>query len=345
MQDPIGLAPSYLAWFKPAHASHAFLETGSPQTPSLPTTFERIVAATLSPCSCSHSRLGVPRPHPTRTPRAIIGFEIEGDPIDTWERSQSRFCIERHRKETYEFTATMRTASARTKAMRASPPAHACAGGPWKRRQAMQTALILSVVRPAEVLARTTPPPPGYRLHRDRLDGYTYLYPKDWLPVTTAGADSFYRNQNNLEENLFVDISSPSSSNYSGVKDLGNEDDIGKRVLDQYLVEFMSTRLGVRRESEVVESTFREAPDGKLYCDVMLRLKSYVNNNQYGITPEERVQYLEWDRILLATLGVANRRLYQLRVQTPTATFLDDVERLQTVRDSFRVMEVEEDEL
>jgi hypothetical protein len=46
----------------------------------------------------------------------------------------------------------------------------------------------------------------------DKLDGYSFVYPAGWLPVTVTGNDCFFRNPVNIDENLFVDISSPSSS-------------------------------------------------------------------------------------------------------------------------------------
>ena len=41
-----------------------------------------------------------------------------------------------------------------------------------------------------------------------------------------------------------------------------------QRTLAQFLEELMSTRLGVRREGEVVSATPRAADDGKEYYDV-----------------------------------------------------------------------------
>lgn len=29
-------------------------------------------------------------------------------------------------------------------------------------------------------------PPPGYRYHVDKLDGYSFFYPEDWQPVTVS---------------------------------------------------------------------------------------------------------------------------------------------------------------
>ena len=49
----------------------------------------------------------------------------------------------------------------------------------------------------------------------------------------TSGNDIFYRNPYNVNENLFVDISSPSSSNFSSVEDLGPPEAAAKRTLDQ----------------------------------------------------------------------------------------------------------------
>lgn len=45
-----------------------------------------------------------------------------------------------------------------------------------------------------------------------RLDGYSFAYPEQWAAVTSSGNDIFLRNPFNVEQNLFVDISSPSSS-------------------------------------------------------------------------------------------------------------------------------------
>lgn len=198
------------------------------------------------------------------------------------------------------------------------------------------------VVRPSQ--AAFTPPPPGYRAHIDRLDGYTFNYPEDWAPVTSSGNDIFLRNPFNIDENLFVDISSPSSSRYKSVSDLGTPEAAAQKVLDQYLnQEFMSTRLGVRREGQVMSAKSREGADGKLYYDLDIRMTSYASRNPYVATQAEVMsQYgVEWDRRLLTTLGVANNRLYQLRLQTANETFEQAETQLQTISQSFKCKEVE----
>lgn len=50
---------------------------------------------------------------------------------------------------------------------------------------------------------------------------------------------------------------------------------------------------------------------------------------------------LEWDRTLSAVLGVANNRLYTLRLQTPTGQYKPDSGALRDIMDSFRCREVE----
>ena len=53
------------------------------------------------------------------------------------------------------------------------------------------------------------------------------------VPLQTSGNDIFYRNPYNVNENLFVDVSSPSSSNFSSVEDLGPPEAAAKRTLNQ----------------------------------------------------------------------------------------------------------------
>ena len=51
-----------------------------------------------------------------------------------------------------------------------------------------------------------------------------------------------------------MSLSSPSSSRYDSVADLGSPETAAARILDQYLTqEFMSTRIGIRREGKVGE--------------------------------------------------------------------------------------------
>jgi hypothetical protein len=73
----------------------------------------------------------------------------------------------------------------------------------------------------------------GFRYHEDKLDGYSFFYPEDWQPVTTSGNDVFYRNPFNVEENLFVDVSSPSSSTYASVEALGSPAEVAQRTKNQ----------------------------------------------------------------------------------------------------------------
>lgn len=185
-------------------------------------------------------------------------------------------------------------------------------------------------------------PPPGYRYHQDKLDGYSFFYPQDWVPVTSSGNDVFYRNPFNVEENLFVDVSSPSSSKYATVEDLGSPQEAAQRTLDQYLTEFLSTRLGVKRTAEVVEATSRTGDDGQTYYDIQIRARSYASRNQLAVSQEEidAGVELEWDRRYLTVIGVANKRLYEFRLQTATATYEKDQARLQSITQSFRCREV-----
>lgn len=111
----------------------------------------------------------------------------------------------------------------------------------------------------------------GFREYIDSFDGYSFKYPQNWIQVRGAGADIFFRDPFVLDENISVDISSPSSSNYKSVEDLGSPEEAGKNVLRQYLTEFMSTRLGVRRESSVLSTSSKVASDGKLYYEIEVR--------------------------------------------------------------------------
>lgn len=105
----------------------------------------------------------------------------------------------------------------------------------------------------------------GFKEYIDTFDGYSFNYPLNWIQVRGAGADIFFRDPFVLDENLSVEISSPSSSQYKSVEDLGSPQDAGKKVLRQYLTEFMSTRLGVRRQPSILSTSSRTADDGKLY--------------------------------------------------------------------------------
>lgn len=177
----------------------------------------------------------------------------------------------------------------------------------------------------------------GFREYIDTFDGYSFKYPQNWIQVRGAGADIFFRDPFVLDENLSVEISSPSSSSYKSVEDLGPPEEAAKKVLRQYLTEFMSTRLGVRRESRILTTTSRTADDGKLYYQVEVNIKSYANNNELAVMPQDRVTRLEWDRRYLSVLGVENNRLYELRLQTPEKVFAEEENDIREVMDSFRV--------
>ncbi|WIA28241.1 hypothetical protein OEZ86_010796 [Tetradesmus obliquus] len=200
----------------------------------------------------------------------------------------------------------------------------------------------LASAQPALALLDT---PDGYTARVDKLDGYSFLYPDQWAPVTSSGNDIFLRNPFNVDQNLFVDITSPSSSRYASVEDLGSPDAAAARLLDKYLnKEFMSTRIGIKREGEIISAASRQGDDGRLYYDLEVRMASYASRSPYVATQGEvmRDYGLEWDRRFLTTLGVANKRLYELRMQTGSDTYAQDKPVLDLIRTSFRVVEVEE---
>jgi hypothetical protein len=216
------------------------------------------------------------------------------------------------------------------------------------RRDLLTSAAALLAVSawvPVGAAGAFTPPPAGFRLHVDKLDGYYFLFPSGWSPVTTSGNDVFFRDPVKADSNLFVDLSSPSSSRYSSVADLGSPEDAAQRLLDQYLnKEFMSTRLGIRREGKVVACGQRRAPDGRLYYDIHIQLSSYGSRNPYVVTQQEIMDSygLEWQRELLTVLGVANKRLYEFRLQADTAVYNSELQSFQKIQDSFRCKDVEQ---
>ncbi|KAI3916340.1 hypothetical protein MKW98_004781 [Papaver atlanticum] len=179
-----------------------------------------------------------------------------------------------------------------------------------------------------------------FREYLDTFDGYTFNYPKNWIQVKGAGADIFFRDPYVLDENISLEISSPSSSNYKSVEDLGPPQAAAEKVLKQYLTEFMSTRLGVRREANIVSTSSRVADDGRMYYQVEVNIKSYASTNELAVMPQDRVTRLEWDRRYLSVLGVENNQLYELRLQTPENVFLEEESDLRRIMESFRVMKL-----
>uniref|UniRef100_A0A0F7GYX5 PsbP-domain protein 1 n=1 Tax=Melianthus villosus TaxID=377280 RepID=A0A0F7GYX5_9ROSI len=177
----------------------------------------------------------------------------------------------------------------------------------------------------------------GLREYISSFDGYSFKYPQNWIQVRGAGADIFLRDPYVLDENLSVELSSPSSSKYKSIEDLGSPEEAGKKVLKQYLTEFMSTRLGVKRESSILSATSKVEDDGRVYYQVQVNIKSYASNNELAVMPQDRVVRLEWDRRYLSVLGVENNRLYELRIQTPENVFLEEENDIRQVMNSFRV--------
>ncbi|KFK39463.1 hypothetical protein AALP_AA3G247900 [Arabis alpina] len=216
----------------------------------------------------------------------------------------------------------------------------ACVVG--SRRRSMMMGLFMSSLMVSESNLETAfaLTPSVFREYIDTFDGYSFKYPQNWIQVRGAGADIFFRDPIVLDENLSVEFSSPSSSKYTSLEDLGSPEEAGKRVLRQYLTEFMSTRLGVRREANILNTSSRVADDGKLYYQVEVNIKSYANNNELAVMPQDRVARLEWNRRYLAVLGVENNRLYSIRLQTPERVFQEEEKDLRRVMDSFRVEKI-----
>lgn len=119
------------------------------------------------------------------------------------------------------------------------------------RRAALLTPCILALLQAPAAIAFEAPPP-GYSRFDDKLEGYTFLYPEDWIGVTTSGNDIFKRNPRVPDENVFVVASSPSSSKFSSVDELGTPDTASSRMQQQFLKEYMSTRIGVKRQVDPI---------------------------------------------------------------------------------------------
>jgi hypothetical protein len=159
----------------------------------------------------------------------------------------------------------------------------------------------------------------------------------------TSGNDAFYRSPRDVDENLFVNVSSPSSSRYASVADLGSPDDAARALLKTYTGELMSTRLGVRREGSVVGAAQRTGPDGRLYYDITLRQRSVASRAQLAVSGADVTAGLEveWERVYRAVLGVAGKRLYEFRLQAPAASWEAESAGLEGIAASFRCKEVE----
>ena len=83
--------------------------------------------------------------------------------------------------------------------------------------------------------------------------------------------------------------------------------------------------------------------DGKIYYDVGIRIQSYASRQQLAVNQEQRRDAIvqEFDRVLISTLGVANKRVYQFRLQTSYPRYKKDTSTFDTIIDSFRCKEVE----
>lgn len=68
-----------------------------------------------------------------------------------------------------------------------------------------------------------------------------------------------------------VDIRSYHCSIFKDIHDLGTPEEAGKRIIRQYLTEFMSTRLGVQRIPSLISFDSVTSSDGKEYYYVEVK--------------------------------------------------------------------------
>lgn len=61
---------------------------------------------------------------------------------------------------------------------------------------------------------------------------------------------------------------SPPSLGVQDISDLGTPEEAGQQLLKQFLTEFMSTRLGVRREPKLLRTNVRTTMDGDEYYEI-----------------------------------------------------------------------------
>ena len=141
---------------------------------------------------------------------------------------------------------------------RHAPSRRVCAHAEFSRRGLCSLAPAYGSLLLAAPALAFEKAPAGFLMHRDILDGYTFSYPESWSVVTTSGNDVFYKNPRVADENVFVNFSSPSSSKFESVADLGSPKDAAKRLEAQFLTEYMSTRIGVRREVSVLSAESRK---------------------------------------------------------------------------------------
>ena len=81
-----------------------------------------------------------------------------------------------------------------------------------------------------EDLALTGPPPASWNVVEDVYDQYTIVLPQDWSQVTTAGYDLSFRNIRNVEQNMFIELSSKSFSKFRSLpQDFGSPDEVSPR--------------------------------------------------------------------------------------------------------------------
>lgn len=72
-----------------------------------------------------------------------------------------------------------------------------------------------------------------------------------------------------------------------------------------------------------VKSTVQSAAPERLLLDMQMRAQSYASRSPLASTQAEinATFEKEWDRMLLTTLGVAGKRVYELRLQSPITSF------------------------
>jgi hypothetical protein len=73
-----------------------------------------------------------------------------------------------------------------------------------------------------------------------------------------------------------------------------------------------------------------------------MRIQSYASRQQLAVSDVERQGAIvqEFDRVLMTTLGTANKRLYEFRLQTPYRNYNKSQEAQRIMAESFRCKEV-----